>query len=666
MRYLKSISAAFDRWDGEVPDRELYFELVRGLYSTTSTPRALLGATFAALVVVAAAGLESRDPVFAALFLAFLAVGCLRSIGAWAYHRRKHDPADLAGIRRWELRALSGAWIFSALVGFTGAYTLFVHPDTRVEILTDGCVIGYIAGISSRNASRPLITLGQISFTCVPFLAALIWRIDMAHAVLAIFIGLLYLGTILVCRSVFENIVSRHLAYRRIETMAQRDALTGLLNRSAFLDLLEKQFKTVQHGRANLALISIDLDQFKDINDTLGHPVGDSVLCEMAHRIQSVLLPGDRVARVGGDEFLVMLLGHRVSQVDGVVQQLLTRLCDPLGIDGLPNICGGSIGWALAPHDGADVDSLLRNADLALYEAKRSGRGRVVAYSPSLTLNYEHRLALEHDLKFALPNGELYLEYQPIVDPRSGRAICCEALLRWQHPEYGLVRPDEFIPIAESSGLIIPIGEWVLANACAEAMHWSADINVAVNLSPVQFRRGRAIVDLVIKVLAKTGLAAERLGLEITESVLMDDSVATISILEELRSHGVGISLDDFGTGFASLAYLNDFPFTEIKIDRKFTQNLDELPRASAIIRGIAQITRDLSIERVAEGIETEEQLESMKQFGINAVQGYLYSRPVSAERVRELIKRPIVPPGSGMGKTGKPAMNLPHKRAAS
>ena len=275
-------------------------------------------------------------------------------------------------------------------------------------------------------------------------------------------------------------------------------------------------------------------------------------------------------------------------------------------------------------------------------------------------------MRLEHDLKFALPNGELYLEYQPIVDPRSGRAIACEALIRWQHPEFGTVRPDEFIPIAESTGLIVPIGEWVLANACAEAMHWGADIKAAVNLSPVQFRRGREIVDSVTKILAKTGLPAERLDLEITESVLMDDSVTTIDILEELRSNGVGISLDDFGTGFASLAYLNDFPFTKIKIDRKFTQNLGKSTRTPAIIRGIAQITRELSIERVAEGIETEEQLESMKQFGINAVQGYLYSRPVSAERVRELIKRPIVPHGSGLARTGQPAAPLPHERAAS
>lgn len=666
MRYLKSIAAAFDRWDGEVPDRDLYFELVRGLYSATSSTRALIGATIAALVVIAAAGFESRDPVFAGLFVAFLAVGILRSVSARAYHRHEHDPGDLAGIRHWEFRALAGAWAFSALVGITGAYTLLMHPDTRVEILTNGCVVGYIAGISSRNASRPLITLGQISFTCVPFLAALIWRFDMAHAVLAVFIGLLYLGTILVCRSVFENIVSRHLAYRRIETMAQRDALTGLLNRSAFLGLLEEQLNSAAHGRAKVALISVDLDQFKDINDTLGHPVGDAVLREVAQRIRSTLQPADEVARVGGDEFLVMLLGRRARYVEDVAEQLLVSLREPLKVERSPGVCGASIGWAVAPHDGADIDALLRNADLALYEAKRSGRGRVVAYTPTLAMNYEHRLALEHDLKFALENGELYLEYQPIVDPRSGRAICCEALLRWQHSEFGMIRPDEFIPVAESTGLIVPIGEWVLATACAEAKSWGADVKVAVNLSPVQFRHGREIVDVVMNVLAKTGLAANRLDLEITESVLIDDSVAARETLDELRRNGVGISLDDFGTGFASLAYLNDFPFTKIKIDRKFTQNLGASSRTSAIIKGIAQISRDLSMERVAEGIETVEQLETMRRFDINAIQGYLYSKPVSAARIRELIKRPFTPPGSGFEKPQQPAPKVPQKRVAS
>lgn len=666
MRYLRSISAWFDRWDGEVPDRDLHFELVRGLYNATGAPRALLGATLAALVVTAAAGFESHDPVFAAVFMAFMVVGILRSVSARAYHRFAHDPTDLGDIRHWEFRAMAGAWAFSMLVGLTGAYALLAHPDTRVEILTNGCVVGYIAGISSRNASRPLITLGQISFTCLPFLAALIWRFDIAHAVLATFIGLLYLGTILVCRSVFENIVSRHLAYRRIEVMAQHDSLTGLLNRSAFLDLLEKQFKAAAHRPANVALVSIDLDQFKDINDTLGHPVGDAVLREIAQRIKAVLLPVDAVARVGGDEFLVMLVGYRVLQVDNIARQLLTHITDPLQVESAPGICGASIGWAVAPHDGTDVETLLRNADLALYEAKRSGRGCTVAYTPSLSIEYEHRLALEQDLKSALRSGELYLEYQPIVDPRSGRAICCEALLRWQHPEYGNIRPDECIPIAESSGLIVPIGAWVLATACAEAMHWGTDVKVAVNLSPVQFRQGRELVHMVMNVLAETGLSADRLDLEITESVLLDDSIATIEILDELRSKGIGVSLDDFGTGFASLAYLNDFPFTKIKIDRKFTQNLGGSPRTAAIIRGIAQITRDLSIERVAEGIELEEQLETMKQFGINAVQGYLYSRPISAACVRELIKRPIVPRASGVTLPQELAIRPPHNKVAS
>jgi diguanylate cyclase (GGDEF)-like protein len=633
-----------DRFDGSVPDRVLHYELVRGLYSATSTTKAMVSATVAALTVIAIAGALSGDVLYGLLFFGFVVTGGARAATVWFYHRTEHDPNDLAAIKRWELGALLGAWAFAGLVGLTGAYSVTFHPGTDVEVLINACVMGYIAGVSSRNASRPLITVGQISFTCVPFAAALLLRADIVHVSLAIFIGILYIGTILVCRSVFENIVSRHQAYRRIETLAQRDALTGLWNRAAFLDLLEGRLAAADKTRNEIGLISIDLDRFKDINDTLGHPVGDAVLKEAADRIRGALRPGDEVSRIGGDEFLIMLAGARKPEAEAVARRILTSFSDPFAVQMTHSVCGASIGCATAPRDGATLDALLRNADLALYEAKKSGRGQIVSYTVALSLQYETRVALEHDLKFALPNGELDIEYQPIVDPRSGRAICCEALLRWRHPVRGTISPDVFIPIAEATGLIVPIGAWVLATACAEATRWSSDIKVAVNLSPIQFKRGREIVDIVTTALAASGLAPNRLDLEITESVFIDDSAATLRILEELRSNNIGISLDDFGTGFASLSYLNDFPFSKIKIDRKFSQNVDDSPRTSAIIKGIGQITRELRMERVAEGVETELQLARMQGFGINAIQGFLFSKPLPAHQLRQVIREPIFP----------------------
>ncbi len=631
-----------DRWlDRSVSDQMFYFELVRALYST---PKSIFSATIAALTIIAMSGALSGDAFYASFFLGFFVVGVWRTGIIFLYHRTKHDTTDTRSIKHWELGALLGAWTFAALVGLTGAYTLTAHPGTNVEILISCCVMGYIAGISSRNASRPLVTIGQISFTCVPFTLALILRADIVHVALAIFIAVLYISTIVICRTVFDNIVSRHDAFRNIEILAQRDALTKLWNRAAFLHLLEQHLATIAETRNSIALIAIDLDRFKDINDTLGHPAGDAVLKEVADRIRSAVRLGDEISRIGGDEFLIMLANADPSQVEVTARRILAEFSNPFTIKMAHNVCRASIGYAIVPKDGSTLDTLLRNADLALYEAKKRGRAQIVPYAPALSHLYDSRVALEHDLQFALPNGELEIEYQPIVDPRSGRAICCEALLRWNHPELGRIAPSEFIPIAEATGLIVPIGTWVLTSACAEATRWSVDIKVAVNLSPVQFRRGREIVDIVMSALAETGLAASRLDLEITETVLIDDSVATLAILEELRSKDVGVSLDDFGTGFASLAYLNDFPFSKIKIDRKFSQNIDRSPRTSAIIKGIAQTTRDLRIELVAEGVETEIQLEHMRNFGVNAIQGYLFSKPLPVAQLRRVISQPIFP----------------------
>ncbi len=628
---------------GSVPDPLLHFELVRGLYGATSTPRALFSATLAAALVVAIAWYLSGDVGYAYLLLAFISVGCARSASVWFYHRAHHDPSNMASIKRWEFGALLGAWSFAAIVGAAGAYALINQPGTDVEILISCCVMGYIAGVSSRNATRPLITIGQVSFTCVPFMAALFWRADVAHVVLAIFIGILYFGTIVVCQSVFENFVSRHLAFRRIEILAQRDALTDLWNRSAFLGLLEERF-AAKDGNQQIALIAIDLDRFKHINDTLGHPVGDAVLREVAARLKSVLRPGDEISRIGGDEFLVMLVGDRTLDVDAVARRILASFSEAFATSITSSACGASIGTARAPDDGVTLDMLLRNVDLALYEAKRRGRSLVVPYTLKLSEEYEHRAALEHDLQFALARGELSLVYQPIVDPRSGRAICCEALMRWNHRVLGPITPTEFIPIAEATGLIVPIGAWALNQACIEATNWAPEVKVAVNLSAVQFRRGHELIDTVMSALDQSGLTPNRLDLEVTESVLIDDNAATLGILEELRSKRIGISLDDFGTGFASMSYLNDFPFSKIKIDRKFCQDVDHSPRTAAIVKGISQITRELRMERVAEGVETVIQLERMQSFGINAIQGFLFSRPLPPAELRELIKTPILP----------------------
>ncbi len=639
MQRLLSKTAIFS-WLVSTPEQKLRFELVDALYST---PRSIFAASVTALLVLAFTFVLSGDPTYAWIFTGFLAVGIGRTVSILRYQASPHDPDDSAATVLWERRALVGAWAFACLVGFTGAYSVVAHPSSDIELLVNCCVMGYIAGISSRNASRPIISIGQVSLTAFPFLVALLLRFDVVHTVLAVFIGALLLSIIVICRAVFENIISRHTAFSRIELIARRDALTDLWNRTALIELLEKRLSGVTESGENVALILIDLDRFKDINDTFGHQTGDAVLKEVGDRIKSVTRVGDEVARIGGDEFVVIVVGTDSDRPRVTAEQIFATFSHPFLIGINQHICGASIGYAIAPRHGSTLEELFRNADLALYEAKQAGRRQIVRHTFAITERYDRRVQLEHDLQFALQNGEMELAYQPIVDPRSGRAICCEALLRWNHPSLGQISPMEFIPLAETTGLIVPIGGWVLDTACREAAYWPADISVAVNLSAVQFRRSTDLVAIVTGTLAATGLAARRLDLEITESVLIEDSAAALTILERLREHGIGISLDDFGTGFASLAYLNDFPFSKIKIDRKFSQAIDSSPRTAAIIGGIAKTTRDLHIELVAEGVETENQLERMYRFGINAMQGYLFCHPLPASEIRKVIVNPIM-----------------------
>ena len=634
-------------------DGKLYAELVRALYST---PKSVLAASLVAMCIMVVAGILSGDwGAYSTFLMLFAAIGLARTTIIARFRSANIELMDTQALAYWERVFLAGAWAFAGLTGIVGAYSTLAHPGHEVEILTSCAAIGYMAGISSRNASRPTITVGQISAICVPFLVGLVLRADLMHLTLAAFILSLYISTIYMSRSIHENIVLRHRAHAELERAALYDALTGLKNRTAFIRHINDQLSAASGANhRTVGLVAVDLDRFKDVNDRLGHPAGDAVLKETARRISEAVGLPHEISRIGGDEFLIALKGAGPEQALETTKRLIAVLSETYHVGPTEITCGASIGFAIGPQHGTNFDELMRNADLALYSAKSSGRGQAVAYSEILSEIYHDRVELEYDMRSAITHSELELVYQPIIDPRSGRTICCEALLRWNHPTRGRISPADFIPIAEATGLIVPIGAWAMRAACAEAATWPADVKVAVNLSPLQFKKGREIVDVVKQALAETGLAPQRLELEITESVLIEDTEIVLSVIEEFRAEGIGVSLDDFGTGFSSLGYLSDFPFSKVKIDRKFCHRVVGSTRTRSIIKGISQLTRDLGMELVAEGIETHDQLDVIRELGINAVQGYLFSKPLPVAVLRTTIREPILAPEPAPGQPAK------------
>jgi diguanylate cyclase (GGDEF)-like protein len=426
---------------------------------------------------------------------------------------------------------------------------------------------------------------------------------------------------------------------QRITQLAFNDVLTGLPNRSMFQQQLEHLLRASAGNGALFALHCLDLDQFKVINDTMGHPAGDALLVEAGRRVQAAA-PGHFVARLGGDEFVVLqTVGEDRNAIDRLARDILERVAQPLVIDGNECIPSTSIGIAIAPQDGDDAETLLRNADLALYRAKEAGRSTFAFFEESLNERAQQRRQIETDLRLAIDRSEFELHYQPLFDLEHNRICSFEALLRWNHPTRGLISPVEFVPIAEDTGLIVPIGAWVVREACAQAAGWPDDIRVAVNASAVQFHRG-ALHETVLMALAESGLRPNRLEVEITESIFLDGGETTLRLLHSLRSLGVRIALDDFGTGYSSLSYLQSFPFDKLKIDRSFIQNLLTRDGASAIVRAITELAHALNIETTAEGVEETAQLEELRSHGCSSVQGFLFAEPMSAADVVQLFRR--------------------------
>lgn len=418
--------------------------------------------------------------------------------------------------------------------------------------------------------------------------------------------------------------------------LAYHDPLTGLPNRTQFYQRLGQAFARSLSEERGFAVLCIDLDGFKPINDTLGHAVGDELLRQFSRRVISQLGPEDVAARMGGDEFAVL-----VSSGGGAARDLAERIRTALErpfecLDEVASV-GAGIGIALAPEHGGDIDQLLHSADLALYAAKRERKGAIRMFEPALDVAATGRRNIEMALRHALEMGELALAFQPIVNLERGRFAGFEALLRWEHPELGTISPATFVPVAEESGLIVPIGEWVLREALAEAASWPDEIKVAVNVSPLQLRRGN-FVATVCNALAASGVASNRVELELTESVFIEQSEQNLETMRQLRGLGVRFALDDFGTGYSALGYLLAFPFDKIKIDGSFVRALDDSPEARTIVSAVADIGHRLGMETTAEGVESAEQLRNVHAVGYTEAQGYLVSRPLSRDAVRRLL----------------------------
>ena len=437
----------------------------------------------------------------------------------------------------------------------------------------------------------------------------------------------------------YEDVTERHKAQARVAHMARHDSLTDLPNRTLFREKMSEGLNEVATAGGALAVLCLDLDNFKTVNDRLGHAAGDRLLRWVAARLKEQTNEHDTVARLGDDEFAVLQRGPQPQSAEQLARRLVEIIGRPPPLENQSIHIGVSVGIAVAPDHGLDSDELMKCADLALYRAKSKGRGAYQLFQPEMEEQAQLRHVLEHDLRGALEGGECHLVFQPQVRLDTSELTGFEALLRWKHPTRGMISPADFIPIAEETGLIIPLGEWALRAACATAASWPDFMNVAVNLSPVQFR-SRGLVAMVTNALAEAGLSPRRLELEVTETALMDDSETTIEMLHQLRTLGVRVSLDDFGVGYSSLSYLRKFPFDRIKIDRSFVGTLGESPESVAIVRTIASLGAVLGVETTAEGVETADQLDFVRASGCTAVQGFYFGKPCPAAEVGRTIER--------------------------
>jgi len=444
--------------------------------------------------------------------------------------------------------------------------------------------------------------------------------------------------------SIMEDITERRRAEAEIVHLARHDVLTGLPNRAQFNEKLDEATRRLKRGGTEITVMMLDLDRFKAVNDRYGHPAGDQLLVEVARRLKSTLRETDLLARLGGDEFAIIQEGGP-TQREGAIAlalRIINAISEPFDLGGFEVNVGTSIGIAMAPEHGTAPDGLLKSADLALYATKSQGRNDFRIYQPDMLESATSQQLAESELRDAIAEAQFELHYQPVVDVATRQICGVEALVRWRHPDRGLVGPDEFIPLAESTGLIAPIGEWILQRACADAAKWPSHVKLAINISAVQFKKGN-LFEVILCALVESGLEPERLELEITETSLLENQEAHLATIRQLKNLGITLALDDFGTGYSSVTYLTNFPFDKIKIDRAFTRDVLERRDYAAVVSSVIALARGLDKLTTVEGIETEQQFEYMRQAGVNLAQGYLFSRPVPVAELDLSIRYPSV-----------------------
>ncbi|MEN2785988.1 putative bifunctional diguanylate cyclase/phosphodiesterase [Sphingomonas qilianensis] len=616
--------------------------LVESLY--TSPQSLVIGAVTSSAIAIIVA-IVSGHRLMLACAAAIAIVGAVRIADAVLLQRPPRSMSRGAWARRQEGLYRSGALVYAGLLGTFGFLTLLQTEDGVLHMLAVTTAIGYAAGIAGRNAGRPWIALSQLCLASLPLSAGLFLSLDPLKMMLAVVIILFVAAMMEITLQTYSVILTATVASREKTALAEhhaaiarRDDLTGVANRKAFHEQFDARLQALQNSDQTLAIHWLDLDRFKEINDTFGHLAGNALLVEVAGRLAHRFSGGDCiVARMGGDEFAVISAIRHSCDAHRIGSEILAEVKRPVDHDGRLLQISASIGVAIAPSDGVDADTLLKNADLALYRAKDGGRGQMCFYEPLMDEKIERSRDIAAEMHGALERGEFHLLFQPIFDLAGQRILSCEALLRWTNRRHGAIAPAEFIPIAEDNGLIVGIGNWVIREACRTASRWPVEVKIAVNLSPVQLKSINLPI-IILSALAASGLAADRLELEVTESVLLDDIDASLAALDAINRLEVRTTLDDFGTGYSSLSYLTKFPFQTLKIDRSFIANLEQCPASVAIVQTVIELAAKLGMRTVAEGIETQAQLDQLRRTRCDAVQGYLLAHPMPPSMVTSML----------------------------